>query len=63
MSPNKFCASSYHFRDIQILYFELQKDKSRSQNAIFAITPFSDKCQNPKMTHPNFALALTISDI
>ena len=44
MSPTHFCASSYRFRDIKIKKKLPSKSISRSQSAIWAITPFDGKC-------------------
>ena len=41
-----FCASSSHFRDINVSNLLPSKNKSRSRSTIFAITPLDGKCQN-----------------
>ena len=40
-----FCASSKHFRDINISNFWPSKSRTRSRSIIFAMTPFDGKCQ------------------
>ena len=52
--PHIFCASYYRFRDIKISNCLPSKSRSRSQIAIFSITPFNDKCHSLKMSHLHF---------
>ena len=57
MSPTYFCASPYHFRDIKFKKKILPKSRSRSQSAIFAITPFTGKCQFLQMPSTHFGVS------
>ena len=59
VSHTLFCASSYRFRYITILDFLPLKIRSRSHDAIFAVTPFENNCQNLKCLPHIFALSLT----
>ena len=54
MSSQCFCDISYRFRSIQILNFWPPKSNSRSNSAIYAITPFDGKYQNLQMSPTNF---------
>ena len=54
MSLTNCCTSSYYFRDITNWNCLPAKIMSRSQGAIFPITPFDGQCQNLQMSSTNF---------